>query len=89
MTPVIRGDGLAKSRSSYLIPELESIPNVVIRLRTELVDGGGSESLEYVELADRRTGAVERGAVVALFIMIGGEPHTQWLEDEIARDSQG
>jgi thioredoxin reductase (NADPH) len=25
----------------------------------------------------------------ALFIMIGGEPHTQWLPDQIARDTQG
>jgi hypothetical protein len=28
-------------------------------------------------------------AQVALFIMIGGEPHTQWLPDDIARDPQG
>jgi thioredoxin reductase (NADPH) len=25
----------------------------------------------------------------ALFIMIGGEPRTEWLPDEIARDGQG
>jgi thioredoxin reductase (NADPH) len=25
----------------------------------------------------------------ALFVMIGGEPHTDWLPDEIARDEQG
>jgi thioredoxin reductase (NADPH) len=28
-------------------------------------------------------------AAAALFIMIGGEPHTQWLPDDIARDPQG
>jgi thioredoxin reductase (NADPH) len=28
-------------------------------------------------------------SAAALFIMIGGEPHTRWLPDAIARDPQG
>jgi thioredoxin reductase (NADPH) len=28
-------------------------------------------------------------SAAALFIMIGGEPHTEWLPDEIERDEQG
>ncbi len=28
-------------------------------------------------------------SAAALFVMIGGEPHTQWLPDEIERDEQG
>jgi thioredoxin reductase (NADPH) len=54
-----------------------------------VVDGGGDGRLEHLTLADRGRGAVEEVPAAALFIMIGGEPHTQWLPDEIERDAQG
>lgn len=89
VTLVVRGDNLAKSMSSYLIRAVESTPNIEVRRRVEVVDGGGSERLEYLKLADRANGTVEQLPLAALFIMIGGEPHTQWLPDGIARDHQG
>ncbi len=89
VTVVVRGESLASSMSSYLIRAIESTPNVVVRNRTEVVDGGGNETLQHLELADRSTGATEQVRAAALFIMIGGEPHTRWLGDEIARDRQG
>ena len=75
--------------SSYLVRVLESTPNVILRHRTEVVDGGGEGRLEHLTLADRGRDTVEEVSAAALFIMIGGEPHTQWLPDEIERDAQG
>lgn len=89
VTLVVRGDSFAKSMSSYLVRAVESTPNVVVRHRTELVDGAGDRSLECIKLADRANDTVEEVSAAAVFIMIGGEPHTQWLPDEIARDAQG
>jgi thioredoxin reductase (NADPH) len=89
VTLLVRGDGLAKSMSSYLVRAIESTPNVIVRDRTEVVDGSGAGSLESITLADRANGTVEEVAADALFVMIGGEPHTQWLPDEIARDARG
>ena len=89
VTLLVRGDSFAKSMSSYLVRAIESTPNVVVRHRTEVVDGAGDGPLESIKLADRANDTVEEVAAAALFIMIGGEPHTQWLPDEIARDAQG
>ncbi len=89
VTLLVRGDSFAKSMSSYLVRAIESTPNVVVRHRTEVVDGAGDGPLECLTLADRANDTVEEVAAAALFIMIGGEPHTQWLPDEIARDAQG
>jgi thioredoxin reductase (NADPH) len=75
--------------SSYLVRAIESTPNVVVRHRTEVIDGTGNGSLESIRLADRANDTAEEVSAAALFIMIGGEPHTQWLPDEIARDEQG
>ena len=54
-----------------------------------MVDGGGNGQLEYITLADRANDTTEQLPAAALFIMIGGEPHTEWLPDEIARDVHG
>jgi len=89
VTLVVRGDSFAESMSSYLVRAIESIPNVVVRHGTEVVDGAGNGSLECIRLADRANDTVEEVSAAALFIMIGGEPHTQWLPAEIARDADG
>jgi thioredoxin reductase (NADPH) len=89
VTLVVRGDSFAKSMSSYLVRAVESSPNVVVRHRTEVVDGAGDGSLECITLADRERDSVEEVSAAALFIMIGGEPHTEWLPDQIARDRRG
>jgi thioredoxin reductase (NADPH) len=76
--------------SSYLVRALdEPTPNVHVRYSTEVVDGGGDGRLQRLTLADRAHRTTEEVPAAALFIMIGGEPHTQWLPEEIARDAQG
>jgi thioredoxin reductase (NADPH) len=89
VTLLVRGDSVAKSMSSYLVTAIESSPNIVIRHRAEVVDAAGDQALQSITLRDRPTGVVEEVPARALFVMIGGEPHTQWLPDEIARDEQG
>jgi thioredoxin reductase (NADPH) len=89
VTLVVRSDSFAVSMSSYLVRAIESTPNVAVRHRTEVVDGSGNETLESLKLADRSNDTVEEVSASALFIMIGGEPHTQWLPDGIARDAHG
>src|SRR5947209_14449061 len=53
VTLVVRGDSFAKSMSSYLAREIELTPSVVIRHRTEVIDGSGNPALEWIKLADR------------------------------------
>jgi len=89
VTLLARGKDLATSMSSYLVRAIAATPNVAVRLCTEVSDGGGCDALEYLHLADRANGTVQEVPADALFIMIGGEPHTQWLPSKIARDGGG
>jgi thioredoxin reductase (NADPH) len=89
VTVIVRGPNMARSMSSYLLRAVESTPSIRVRLRTDVVGGGGGERLEFLELADRAAGSTEHVAAAALFVMIGGEPHTQWLSEDLARDPQG
>jgi thioredoxin reductase (NADPH) len=89
VTLLVRGDSFAASMSCYLVRSIESTSNIVIRHRTQVVDGDGDGHLEHLVLLDIERNAVERVAAAGLFVMIGGEPHTQWLPAEIQRDDQG
>jgi thioredoxin reductase (NADPH) len=89
VTLLVRGESFASSMSAYLVRAIESKRNIYLRHRTEVVDGAGDGALQRLTLADRGSGTVEEVDAAALFIMIGGEPRTQWLPDEVARDPQG
>ena len=75
--------------SEYLIAELRATSNVSVRLGVELVDGEGDEQLQAVVVRDRSSGAVERIPTTGLFVMIGAEPHTEWLDGTVQRDERG
>ncbi len=79
VTMLVRGDSLARSMSDYLTREIEATPNITVRLRTEVTDGFGSDHLEALTLHDRQQDQSEQVAAAALFVLIGGEPRTQWL----------
>ena len=45
--------------------------------------------MEHLVLKDLDSGLTETVGAAALFILIGAEPHTGWLPEEIVRDQQG
>jgi thioredoxin reductase (NADPH) len=85
VTMLVRGDSLARSMSDYLIQEIGATPNITVRLRTEITDGHGDGQLEALALCDNRLGRAEQVAADALFVLIGGEPRTQWLPETMQR----
>jgi thioredoxin reductase (NADPH) len=86
---LVRGDSLGKSMSEYLIAELRGMSNISVRLGVELVDGEGDEQLIAIAVRDRSSGTVERIPTAGLFVMIGAEPRTEWLDGTVERDEQG
>jgi thioredoxin reductase (NADPH) len=89
VTLLARGDSLAASMSEYLIKEIEASENIEVRFNTQAVDGGGEGRLEYLVLEDSTSGLTEIVPAAALFVLIGAEPHTGWLPEEIQRDEKG
>jgi thioredoxin reductase (NADPH) len=89
VTLLVRSDSLADSMSEYLITELEATPNIRIRLGTELLDGHGDDRLKAILVRDRSTGRTELMDTGGLFVMIGNEPRTEWLDGVVARDEEG
>jgi len=46
VTLVVRGSSLAAGMSDYLVRQIEATPNVVVRLRTQVVGGRGDTRLK-------------------------------------------
>lgn len=89
VTIAARAASLEASMSYYLTREIAGTPTIEVRTSTEIVGGGGQDRLEHLVLRDRLTGEEEILPTEGLFILIGAEPHTAWLPDEISRDDHG
>jgi thioredoxin reductase (NADPH) len=89
VTLIVRRDTLAASMSQYLRQELEAAANIEILHSTQVVTGTGKGRLEELTLFDAATETTTTVAADALFVLIGAEPHTDWLPSEIKRDEYG
>ncbi len=89
VTIVIRGSGLAATMSRYLIDQIEKTDNIRLRPCTVVSAVAGNGRLEQVSLRSTNTGVEEALPAAALFIYIGAEPQTDWLDGVIQRDAHG
>jgi thioredoxin reductase (NADPH) len=89
VTLLVRAPSLAKSMSYYLVQQISSIPNISTRVCTEVTQVQGGEYLHSLELRDLNTGKTEVVETARLFVFIGAEPLTAWLDDVLARDERG
>jgi thioredoxin reductase (NADPH) len=89
VTILVRGKSLQDSMSYYLIQQLAAIPNITVRANTEVVEAHGDEHLERLTLRDNATGATEVVDASWMFVFIGAQPCTDWLDDVVMRDPHG
>jgi thioredoxin reductase (NADPH) len=90
VTMVVRGEGLSKSMSAYLVERIEASDAVDVRLRTqvrELHEEAGRVVAVTLEGADTAPEAVR---VTSVFLCIGGVPRTRWApRSDIQTDGKG
>jgi thioredoxin reductase (NADPH) len=79
---VIRGGGLGASMSRYLIERIEATLNIELVFNTEVValEGAAEASLERVRLRSRLSGERSTMEIRNLFLFVGADPATGWLE---------
>jgi len=80
---------LGEHMSDYLVQQIGATPNVAARLHCEVVACHGERRLEGLTLRDRVDGVTEAVPAAALFVLIGAEPHTTWLDGTVERDERG
>ena len=88
---IVRGAGLEASMSRYLIERIAALPNVTVRAGTEVtaVQGDVQSGLTGATLRDRTSGETEDLALRHLFLFVGADPNTGWLDGCIDTDGKG
>ncbi len=86
---VIRAEGLAETMSNYLVERITASARITLHTRTEVTALDGDDYLRRIELTNRDTNQTESVEVANLFLMIGAEPNTAWLDGCLALDDKG
>jgi thioredoxin reductase (NADPH) len=86
---LIRSAGLAESMSRYLIRRIEETPTIILRPHTEIEALEGGDHLKSVRWGNNRTGQTEEYDIRHVFVMMGANPNTRWLDGCVALDAKG
>lgn len=86
---LVRAPGLAATMSDYLVQRIASSTQITLHTDSEVTALEGDSYLRHVTWTNRKTGAVQRRDISNMFVMIGAEPNTDWLDGCLALDSKG
>ena len=86
---LIRGDDLGKSMSNYLVRRIKYAEKVELLAHTEVRELVGEDRLAGIVVEDNRSGACRTLGARALFVFIGAEANTGWLEGAVELDQSG
>ena len=86
---LVRASGLAATMSDYLVQRIERSERISLHPHSEITALAGGTHLESVAWTDRRAGASTTKPARSIFVMIGAEPNTQWVDGCLVLDAQG
>ena len=90
VTLLVRGDGLERSMSHYLIEQIRAIENLEVRTNSRILGVQGEAGrLGRVVVCDAKTSGEVAIDTHHVFVFIGAEPRTEWLDGVLVRDSRG
>jgi thioredoxin reductase (NADPH) len=86
---LVRGDSLNKGMSQYLIDQIGETPNIEVWFHVNVAGAVGAEHLESIDVHHSDSETVTNHPARSLFILIGAQPRTRWLEGVVQRDDRG
>lgn len=89
VTIIVRGSGLEKGMSQYLVDQINDTPNIDVLLRTEVSEVHGDDRLEAITIVSKDSKETRTLPAAALFIFIGAVPHTELVEGVVERNRAG
>lgn len=85
---LVRGPSLAASMSRYLIDRIERSQKIELRTRCRITAFNGGERLESVTV-HCDDGSQSELATRGVFVMIGADPNTEWMNRCLGLDDRG
>jgi thioredoxin reductase (NADPH) len=86
---VVRAASLEVGMSQYLVDQIAGVDTIEVRTRTAVVALDGDQHLERITVQHLGSGETETVETGHLFVFIGAQPLTEWLDGSVARDPHG
>jgi thioredoxin reductase (NADPH) len=86
---VARGSALESTMSDYLVQRVCSSPRIKIHVDSEVESIAGKDCLHTASVRNRLSDLTWPFNVTNIFVMIGADPNTSWLEEYLALDQNG
>ncbi|HLY20397.1 MAG TPA: FAD-dependent oxidoreductase [Bryobacteraceae bacterium] len=86
---LVRGKSLAASMSQYLIDEIGRTANIHVEYQTAVAEVHGQDRLQAITIECAQSNTRERVNASSLFVFIGAQPGTDWLDGLVERDKNG
>jgi thioredoxin reductase (NADPH) len=86
---LVRGSSLAATMSQYLIDQIQKTESIQVEYQSRVTEVHGDDRLRSISIACDASNETHTVSASALFIFIGAEPRTAWLDGVIERDSRG
>jgi thioredoxin reductase (NADPH) len=86
---VVRHPDLGEDMSRYLSDRIQTLANVALHVSSEVRQLVGDKTLSAVVVEHNETGQRDTLEARAMFVFIGGRPHTDWLGGLVELDEGG
>lgn len=86
---LVRSDGLAASMSDYLVERIDASPKITLHTHSEICEVEGNSYLSGASWKNSKTEKVTRADIAHIFVMIGAQPNTDWLDGCLTLDDKG
>ena len=86
---LLRKEFLSQLAASYLVDQINKVPNIHVHGNTEIIAMSGDSRLEQVTLINNKTKEERAAPAKAVFVYIGTRPSTAWTKDFVLKDEKG
>jgi thioredoxin reductase (NADPH) len=86
---LVRSEGLAATMSDYLVQRIQQSPKITLHPFTKVTALIGEDFLREVTWTDTESNVSKTLAVGGMFVMIGAEPNSDWLNGCLKLDNKG
>lgn len=82
---------LSQTMSRYLVDRIAALPNVEIHVGSEIasLEGDRKTGLSAATFRDRASGTIHHRTLRHIFLFIGADPNTDWLDGCVETDAKG
>lgn len=86
---LVRGASLGIAMSQYLVDQIQKTENIHVAYRSRIAAVHGDDRLRSISIACDTSGDEQIVPASSLFIFIGAEPCTAWVDGVLERDPRG